>query len=90
MSQVVVRSGKNALPSCADDRRQTFVFVRKKRRRERPETNNFLPFALKRLTNPPHFIILIYADFRGVAQMVARMVRDHEVVGSNPVTPTKK
>ena len=25
---------------------------------------------------------------RGVAQMVARMVRDHEVVGSNPVTPT--
>ena len=26
---------------------------------------------------------------RGVAQMVARMVRDHEVVGSNPVTPTK-
>ena len=22
--------------------------------------------------------------------MVARMVRDHEVVGSNPVTPTKK
>ena len=28
--------------------------------------------------------------FRGVAQLVARMVRDHEVVGSNPVTPTKK
>ena len=25
---------------------------------------------------------------RGVAQLVARMVRDHEVVGSNPVTPT--
>ncbi len=27
---------------------------------------------------------------RGVAQMVARLVRDQEVVGSNPVTPTKK
>ena len=28
--------------------------------------------------------------YRGVAQMVARLVRDQEVVGSNPVTPTKK
>ncbi len=28
--------------------------------------------------------------FRGVAQMVARMVRDHEARGSNPRTPTKK
>ena len=27
---------------------------------------------------------------RGVAQLVARLVRDQEVVGSNPVTPTKK
>ena len=27
---------------------------------------------------------------RGVAQMVARLVRDQEAVGSNPVTPTKK
>ena len=27
---------------------------------------------------------------RGVAQMVARMVRDHEAMGSNPVTPTIK
>ena len=26
--------------------------------------------------------------FRGVAQLVARLVRDQEVVGSNPVTPT--
>ena len=26
---------------------------------------------------------------RGVAQLVARMVRDHEVVGSNPVASTK-
>ena len=26
---------------------------------------------------------------RGVAQMVARMVWDHEVAGSRPVTPTK-
>ena len=25
---------------------------------------------------------------RGVAQLVARLVRDQEVVGSNPVTPT--
>ena len=28
-------------------------------------------------------------SYRGVAQMVARLVRDQEVVGSNPVTPTK-
>ena len=27
---------------------------------------------------------------RGVAQLVARMVRDHEVVGSNPVASTSK
>ncbi len=27
---------------------------------------------------------------RGVAQLVARLVRDQEVVGSNPVTPTNK
>lgn len=26
--------------------------------------------------------------FRGVAQLVARLVRDQEAVGSNPVTPT--
>ena len=26
--------------------------------------------------------------YRGVAQMVARLVRDQEAVGSNPVTPT--
>ena len=28
--------------------------------------------------------------YPGVAQMVARMVRDHEAMGSNPVTPTIK
>ena len=27
---------------------------------------------------------------RGVAQMVARLVRDQEAVGSNPATSTKK
>ena len=27
--------------------------------------------------------------FRGVAQMVACMVRDHEAAGSSPATPTK-
>ena len=27
-------------------------------------------------------------SYRGVAQLVARMVRDHEVVGSNPVAST--
>ena len=26
--------------------------------------------------------------YRGVAQMVARLVRDQEAVGSNPATPT--
>ena len=28
--------------------------------------------------------------YRGVAQMVARLVRDQEAVGSNPVTPTMR
>ncbi len=30
------------------------------------------------------------ATFRGVAQLVARSVRDGEVDGSNPFTPTKR
>ena len=29
-------------------------------------------------------------SFRGVAQLVARLVRDQEAVGSNPVTPIQK
>ena len=29
-------------------------------------------------------------SLRGVAQLVARLVRDQEAVGSNPVTPTKR
>ena len=29
-------------------------------------------------------------EFRGVAQLVARLVRDQEAAGSNPVTSTKK
>ena len=33
---------------------------------------------------------LLRIFFRGVAQLVARLVRDQEAVGSNPVTPTKK
>ena len=32
----------------------------------------------------------IIFSHRGVAQLVARMVRDHEAVGSNPATPTRK
>ncbi len=33
-----------------------------------------------------HIILML---IRGVAQLVARMVRDHKVVGSNPVASTK-
>ena len=32
---------------------------------------------------------IIYQTLRGVAQLVARSVRDAEVVGSNPVASTK-
>ena len=32
---------------------------------------------------------LLRIFFRGVAQLVARLVRDQEAVGSNPVTPTR-
>ena len=35
-------------------------------------------------------IVLQYHSYRGVAQLVARDVRDVEAAGSNPVTPTKK
>ena len=38
---------------------------------------------------PNHRSSKVAADFfRGVAQLVARLVRDQEAVGSNPVTPT--
>ena len=33
---------------------------------------------------------LYYISYPGVAQLVARMVRVHEAVGSNPATRTKK
>ena len=39
---------------------------------------------------PDHFFssyLLFFYNLRGVAQLVARMVRDHEVAGSNPVAP---
>ena len=35
-------------------------------------------------------IKLNFKSNRGVAQMVARLVRDQEAVGSNPATPTRK
>ncbi len=35
-------------------------------------------------------IVIQYHSYRGVAQLVARDVRDVEAAGSNPVTPTKK
>ena len=43
--------------------------------------------------DPPHpnhtaAAQLLRFFFRGVAQLVARLVRDQEAVGSNPVTPT--
>ena len=41
------------------------------------------------LTNRLRFDI-IYWHLRGVAQLVARLVRDQEAAGSNPVTSTKK
>ena len=37
---------------------------------------------------PPYSAALV--KYRGVAQMVARLVRDQEAVGSNPATPTKR
>lgn len=37
---------------------------------------------------PDHFLKTSIDDKRGVAQLVARTVRDREVVGSNPAAPT--
>ena len=54
--------------------------------------------AEKELTFPFSFVIInafvecgskITPQNRGVAQLVARLVRDQEVVGSNPVASTK-
>ena len=36
------------------------------------------------------FVIIMRKLFRGVAQLVARMVRDHEAVSSSLATPTNK
>lgn len=36
------------------------------------------------------FGLFLFAKFRGVAQLVARVVWGHEVVGSSPATPTEK
>lgn len=44
-------------------------------------------FELKSTAGSYSLNVLI---FRGVAQLVARYVRDVEVAGSSPVTPTKK
>ena len=44
----------------------------------------------KRLTFRLRFVIMYAFKKRGVAQLVARSVRDAEVVGSIPVASTKK
>ena len=57
------------------------------------ESTNFAYFSAKnekRYLTTVCVIIIMKKLHRGVAQMVARMVRDHEAMGSNPVTPTIK
>ena len=51
---------------------------------------NFLNFFSKSLVKSFFlwYIILAFRLFRGVAQLVARVVWDHEVAGSIPVTST--
>ena len=54
-------------------------------------SRNFLSnFAAFHLTAVQKILIIAFAVNRGVAQLVARLVRDQEAVGSNPVTPTSK
>ena len=42
------------------------------------------------LSSPPRPQPVGLRYFRGIAQLVARLVRDEEAVGSNPAAPTKK
>ena len=46
-------------------------------------------FSEYTLDNPPHFLYN-YQTYPGVAQLVARMVRVHEAVGSTPATRTMR
>ena len=44
---------------------------------------------VKRYLTSPCCVVIMRKLFRGVAQMVARMVRDHEAASSSLATPTK-
>ena len=48
---------------------------------------NGLSFTRRNVIAMSHFLIF---DYRGVAQLVARVVWDHEVAGSIPVTSTTR
>ena len=49
-----------------------------------------LNMLLRRVFSPrPVGAAPLYKSYPGVAQLAARMVRDHEAVGSNPATRTK-
>ena len=59
------------------------------------ENEKFLKKYCKTLKNMLYYISAekikgIFNKYRGVAQLVARVVWDHEVAGSIPVTSTKK
>ena len=41
------------------------------------------------LTNAFSFVIMLWQMIRDVAQLVARVLWEHDVAGSNPVIPTK-
>ena len=41
------------------------------------------------LTNAFVFVIMLWQMIRDVAQLVARVLWEHDVAGSNPVIPTK-
>lgn len=56
-------------------------------KRRKREVGIFQKIRFDRLSDPNRKNILLY---RGVAQLVGRVPWEHQAVGSNPATPTRK
>ena len=58
-------------------------------RLRRKEAHPIVVFASRKGVRRAARLLRKHATYRDVAQVVARVVRDHEAAGSSPVIPTK-